>query len=204
MQLDTIPRTYVRVLLRTARLPISTAERVTGHDGDRAWPPVLAFDAFAANVEQVFGSMLGDDELVRHGRREQARVAELRDAVRLETLAEQAGRDATQMFQERRKADERKRQAATKRSRKREESAEREQRQAEAALDAKADARRAKARKATNDRKATLAKKQRTTKQASVAKERQAVAKAKAAANAKSRALEADKRIRATKARRSA
>jgi colicin import membrane protein len=204
MQLATIPRTYVKVVLRTARLPIAAAERIAGRDDDKSWPPVLAFDGLAANVEQIVGSMLRDDELERHGRLEQTRVAELRDAARLETLAEQTEEEAAHAFESRREADERKRQQAAKRAKERETAAERDKQQAKAAAEKKQAEERARAHEADREREAALAKKERAAKQASIAKERQAVDKAKAATEKKAQALDADKKIEANKARRSA
>ena len=77
----------------------------------------IAFDGVAANVEQVVGSMLRDEKLERHGRLEQARVAELRDAARLQTLAEETENEAEEAFEARREADKRKREQATERER---------------------------------------------------------------------------------------
>lgn len=204
MQLATIPRASVKLLLCTARLPISTVERIVGRDEVRAWPPTLAFDGLAGSVEQVVGSLLRDDELEEHGRLEQTRVAELRDAARLETLAEQVEDEATRTYRQRRKADERKRGEATDRAQQREAAAERDRRQSASAVEAKTDERRAQVREAKHERDASLEKKERKARQESVAKERQAVEKAKDAADAKTQALEADEKVRSTKARRNA
>lgn len=107
MQLQRIPRTIVCTSLRTARLPLDAVEAVVHrgeHDGE--WLPAIAFDSFEATVKQLAGSLLHDDELTREGRLAQARVAQLREAVELEAVADQYTARAEAEFEERRQTDE--------------------------------------------------------------------------------------------------
>lgn len=202
MQLQTLPRTYVKALLGVARLPLTAVERLAGRADDATWPPSLGFDAFAASARQVSGSLLRDEELVRQGRLGQARVAELRDVTRLETVAEETRAEADNTFRARRESAEQRKQEATQRAAQRETAAER--RRQEAAKKAEADAQRKeqKAAEAERSRMEALEKKDRATRGATIAKERTAISRERAAANAKAKVVATDKKLRATKAAR--
>jgi hypothetical protein len=127
MQLQRIPRTIVCTWLRTARLPLDAVEAVV-HRGehDVEWPPAIAFDSFEATVKQFAGSILHDDELTQDGRLAQARVAQLREAVELDAVAEQHKTQAEAEFEERRQADEQHREEVQKQADQREAALERE------------------------------------------------------------------------------
>jgi hypothetical protein len=127
MQLQRIPRTIVCTWLRTARLPLDAVEAVV-HRGehDVEWPPAIAFDSFEATVKQFAGSILHDDELTQDGRLAQARVAQLREAVELDAVAEQHKTKAEAEFEERRQADEQHREEVQKQADQREAALERE------------------------------------------------------------------------------
>jgi len=117
-----------------ARLPLSAVERVTGQRGNEEWPPAVAFEGFEAQIETILGSLLRDDTLGGRGRLRQAKVAELRKAMTLETVAEQerrAGRRAQRERLDRASARrERAEQAAEERLDKVETAAERREREA--------------------------------------------------------------------------
>jgi len=84
-----VPRTVVRTWLSAARLPLRAVQVVAhGSDQETEWPAVLAYESFEANVKQLTGSVLRDDELVQEGRTIQAKVGQLRTAAQLETIAE--------------------------------------------------------------------------------------------------------------------
>lgn len=87
--ITSIPGNIVRASLQGLRLPLTAVEAVTRPDDTLSWPPALAFDSFEAGAKQVFGSLLRDDELVREGRLQQAKVQEATKAARLEAEAEQ-------------------------------------------------------------------------------------------------------------------
>lgn len=88
-KVQALPRTAVGVGLDLARLPVIVAARVSGQRDNEEWPPTVAFEGVEASVETVVGSLLRDGELVERGRVRQAKVAQLRKAARLETVAEQ-------------------------------------------------------------------------------------------------------------------
>lgn len=84
-----------------ARLPLSAVERVAGQRGNEEWPPAVAFEGLEAQVETLLGSLLRDDTLGARGRLRQAKVAELRKAMTLETIAEQERHEGRQAQRER-------------------------------------------------------------------------------------------------------
>lgn len=139
MPLSTLPRTAVHATLAWMRLPLTSVETLTRQRGNDSWPPAIAFEAFAANAKQVVGSILHDDALVDEGRIQQARVAELRQAVELEVEADQTRAQADAQLQARLEQSEQERQHAETQARQREQTIAREKAAAEqqAARDAR-------------------------------------------------------------------
>jgi len=127
-----LPRTVVRAYLSAARLPLDAVARVRGQADNERWPPALAFEGLEAGVEAVLGSLLRDDALVESGRLRQAKVAQLRKAEELETVADAAREQARETFVDRREAADRKRQHATAEARRREQQIERDEQRAKA------------------------------------------------------------------------
>jgi len=204
MQLQTIPRAYVCASLQVSRIPLSVAERATGNEGNEQWPPVLAFDAFQANVKQLLGSLLRDTDLVHQGELEQARVTTVREALHLEAVAAQTKAGAERSFQDRRTADEGKRQAAQERATRREQDADAKRSEAKRQAAAEARSRDEQGRRQEQKREDDLAKAERAAKASSIGNERKALAASKRATAAKALAIETDRKLRATKARRTA
>src|SRR3954453_6359435 len=92
--ITTIPRTTLRAWLAAGRVPLGVAERLFGR-GAEDWPPTLAYEGFeaggkqlGAGVKQVVGSVLRDEDLVREGDLERAKVDRLRKAATLEAEAD--------------------------------------------------------------------------------------------------------------------
>lgn len=107
MGIATVPRTIVRSGLRGLRLPLGVAETVArraGIDVDDHWLPSVAYEGFEADAKRVLGSLLRDDELVEDGRRQRAKAIELRQALRLEAVAEGTRAQADAAFERRREA----------------------------------------------------------------------------------------------------
>jgi colicin import membrane protein len=96
-----VPRTVVTSYLRVARLPLAAAEKLADQQGNDTWPPTLAFESFEAGVQAALGSLLHDEELTEAGRLGQAKVAKLREAAQLRTLAEVERAQASEQQQER-------------------------------------------------------------------------------------------------------
>lgn len=202
MQIKDIPRGYVRIALGSARLPLTVAERLAAHDADETWPPTLAFESFEAGVKQMVGSVLHDEVLLDEGRLTRAKVAELREAARLETIAQQRAAQADRTFEERHAADQRRLVEAEQRAESREEAAARRRDEKQAAADERARAKQAKARKTEAEREKKLERKERLAKVTAITKERDAIRHEKEAAGAQAEVIEVDKALEATRAAR--
>ena len=107
-----VPRTAARSYLRVLRLPLTAAERIAGGRVDETWAPSLAFESLEAGVEARLGAVLQDQKLLESAQLRQEKVAKLRKATALETVAEEQRQEADEEFQARRaKAEERRAEA---------------------------------------------------------------------------------------------
>jgi flagellar biosynthesis GTPase FlhF len=183
-QLKTVPRTVVGAYLRAARLPLTVAERIAKQQGNAQWPPALAFESVEAGVETVLGAFLKDDALVDKGRLRQAKVAQLRKAAELETVAEQARAEADQTFEQRREQAQVKRAAAERTAETREQQLEREARQREQAAEQKAAKKATAAREAAQAQEKAIRRQERVAKAEALSKESEALGAAKKAVDA--------------------
>ena len=133
MALTPVPRMMIKAGLFGLRLPLTTVERVTGNADAEAWPPAMAFDALEATTKRVLGSVIRDEQLVREGELQRAKLDELATAQRLETRAQQLERQADAKLEERVDAAEKRRQSveteAAKRKREAEEQAAKRERE---------------------------------------------------------------------------
>ena len=102
----TIAGTLVRAGCAAARLPLDLAEGQLLGERRADWPPVLIFDTVESGIKQLVGSLTRDATLVQEGRLERAKVAELREAVELETVAESRREAADAEHEARLEADE--------------------------------------------------------------------------------------------------
>src|SRR5947209_19268004 len=102
MNIQAFPRTLISGYLSAARLPLDVVARARGQRDNEQWAPTLAFEGFEAGVQTVLGSLLRDETLVEHGRLRQAKVAQLRRAAQLETIADTSRAQAQEKFTERR------------------------------------------------------------------------------------------------------
>lgn len=184
MNVQALPRTLINSYLSTVRLPVTAAAKVTGQQDNEQWPPVLAFESFEATVQTLLGSLLRDDELVRAGRLERAKVGELREAADLETKAEAARKEAREQLSEDRKRVAGKRRTAAQRAREREQKAEREGQQRKANVKSAAAGKVAAAKRVETAQEKAIQRRER-------AATRQALAKEKAALKAEKQALSA-------------
>lgn len=200
-----IPRFMVRTSFQAARLPLTAAEAVLRrgeHDTD--WAPTIAFEAFEANVKQIVGSVLHDEQLADEGRLEQAKVAQLRKAIELEAVAEQRKAEADRDYQQRHAADEARRQQVKQSAEQRESALEQERISKLRQAEERANEQQAKAEqdKAAADK--AIAKQERAARRTKVTAERQALRKERDAVVADSEVIELDHKLEATKAARTA
>lgn len=198
--LQAIPRTTVRLYVAAARLPLTGAELITGHQGDEEWPPALAFEGFEAQVKELAGNLLGDEILTDEGRLLRAKVDRLRQAVTLETEAEQRRQAAEAEFSERvDDAKETKAEAAQAEEERKAQIA-RDQAEAKRKADEEARQRAEQARQAEEEADKAAAAKARRSRSEALGAEEQALAKEKAAAARKADAQKADTAARVNKA----
>ncbi|MDQ1521089.1 MAG: hypothetical protein QOI55_2162 [Actinomycetota bacterium] len=202
-QLQDIPRTVLRTWLRAARLPLRAVEVVV-HRGERdqEWPPVLAFESFEAQVKQLAGSALHDEELVAEGRLIQAKVAQLRKAAELETVAERREAIAAAKFEARRETAEQRRRRAEREATQRERALARDATAKKQQVARDAERKKQQAARADAATRKAVARQERTAASTRIAVERESLRKEKAAAQAKARAVNAERKIHATKATR--
>ncbi len=204
MNLDTLPRTAVRVTVAAYRLPVVAAGTLLGHRTDTDWAPVLVFDATQAQVKETLGALLRDDVLEEEGRLIAARVTKLRQATQLEDLAEKRRSEADSELADARSraAQQRQRAAAT--------AAERKQRAAADAKAARQATDEAAARKAelvdqaSAEARAAVQRQARRERAAALTREEAALQKDAAASAKVRKAKAADTRIAASKRKRSA
>jgi hypothetical protein len=191
----------VTATLGVLRLPVSVGERVVRRDDDKAWPPTLAFDAFAASTRQVVGSMVGDDELVHDAQLAQERVAELRQANRLELKAERERAEADERFEQRRQTNDQQRQRTAQRAAQERRRAEERQAEKEAQVEEEARAAEARAERAEEATDDVIRKQERSAKAERLREESAALEREQQAVTAKSDVIDLDEKLEASKAR---
>ncbi|HVA74616.1 MAG TPA: hypothetical protein VNF71_08625 [Acidimicrobiales bacterium] len=103
MQIQDIPRAYVRTTLRAIRMPIDLSESIARRNGDdrRPWPPAVVFDAVQGGIKKAIGSLLRDERLVEEGKLNQAAAKEQRQALLLGAVADSRRERAEERFEER-------------------------------------------------------------------------------------------------------
>ena len=197
-----VPRAVVGTYLRAVRLPLTAAERIAGQRGNEQWPPALAFEGFEATVEATLGSLLRDSALADKGRVRQAKVAQLRKATNLETVAAQKREQADQTLQQRRDQAEEKRAEAERRAEQREQDLQRQAELHEQKVKEQAAKKTAAARKTKAAQDKAIARQERAAKASALAKESEAVQASKQALDAQDTVEVIDKTIEGSKAAR--
>jgi|1185.fasta_scaffold646488_2 hypothetical protein len=200
----TITGTVVRAGCAAARLPLDLAEHQILGEERADWPPVMLFDTVQSGIKQLVGSLTRDDDLVQEGRLQRARVAELRKAVALETVAASRREAADADHDARVQADEERRQeiAAAEAEQRR---AAREQRDADQQrAEADLEAQRTAAAKADDAARAAAERADRADAAERIKAEKAAVAKKRRAVAAEKKTQRVDNELRTTKASRAA
>jgi len=175
MNVQMLPRTLVHTYLSVARMPLSAVAKARGQQDNEQWPPALAFEGFEAGVETVLGSLLRDEELVEAGRLRQAKVAQLRKAAYLETVADTKRERADQEFAQRREQAEKKRLDAKRRAEQREQQVEQQAQQRKVAADRAAAKKKTAARKTAAAQEEVIERRERATTVQSLDREAQAL-----------------------------
>jgi hypothetical protein len=203
MQLHALPRAVVCTWLRATRLPLQAAEVIARRGEHEAeWPPTLAFEAFEAQVKQTAGAVLGDDELVEEGRLVRAKLAKLREAAQLETVAQRREAAAAARHQAQQAAARQRRQRAERHAQEREQKLEQERVKKEQQVTRDTERKKEQAARAEAAARKAATREQRAAERARIQAERQALRKERAAVAAQGRTIEVDKQIQATRAQR--
>jgi hypothetical protein len=202
-QLHEIPRTAVRVWLRAARLPLQAVEAMTRRgDHDAEWPPTLAFESFEAQVKQVAGAVLRDDDLLEEGRLTQAKVGQLRRAAELETVAQRREATAAAKHEAEKEAADQRRRRVERVANEREQSLAREREAEKRKVERDAQRKEAQAARTAAATDKEVQRQERAAARTRLDVERAALRKERTAVAAKRRAVSTDQKIRTTKAAR--
>lgn len=202
---QSIPRTIVRTYVDAARLPLGLAESILRRgETSGNWAPALAFEAVEASVKQVIGSFLRDPELIEEGRLIQAKVAQLRKAAELETLADQQKAQADAEYQQRKQADEATRAKVAQQAEQRERALDQEKARRKQEVAEAANKKAATARKIEAEQQKAVDRQERAARTAELTAEQKALADERKAAAASENVLDLDRALRTTKAARKA
>jgi hypothetical protein len=181
---QTLPRVVVEGYLRTARLPLTAIERVAKQQDNEQWPPALAYESFEAGVETVLGALLKDPALLDKGRLRQAKIAQLRKAAQLETLADTEREQADARLQQRQEQLEEQRRESERRAEQRKAELERQAELHERKVQAKAAKKTAAAQRSKAAADKAIERQERATKTAALSEESQALRVVKQALDA--------------------
>jgi hypothetical protein len=204
MEARALPRRALGLWMRALRLPLTTAELAAGKQNDTAWPPALAFESFEATAEVMVGSVLRDDELVQQGRLTQAKVAELREAARLETIAEQRRFESDAEYQRRKERADEQRRAAAEQAEARKKAVEEREARERAEADRKAQRRKDEVERAETVTKDALADRARDARAEQLDREAEALEREREAANATAEVINLDEAVEEQKESRRA
>lgn len=103
LTVTTVPRQIVRLGLMGARLPISLAEQLTERAGFdiSGLGPITAYDSVEAQAKKAIGRVLGYDELVEEGERQEKAVRHRQGADFLSERAEEVRAEADERLEDR-------------------------------------------------------------------------------------------------------
>lgn len=180
-----LPRAATRSYLRVIRLPLTAAERIAAGRVDETWAPSLAFESLEAGVESRLGALLHDEELLESAQLRQEKVAKLRKATALETVAEEQREEANEEFEARRAKAEERRAEAKRRAEQREADLKRNAELHEQKVKEKAAKKAAAARQVKAKQEETIARRERAAKAKALDAEVEALDASKDAVEAK-------------------
>ena len=202
--LQTIPRTVVRTYLQAARLPLTAAEQVFNKTQTEDWAPTLAFETLEAQVLELAGNALNDEELRQQGRLVRAKVAQLKKAAELEGQAEAKRAEADAEYRDRKRSDEQARQRVEQQADQREAAIKAEKARKKREADEKARAKAETSRKIEAAQQKQLTKQERAASKTRITAEQEAIAEERKALAAEEQVLDLDAALETTKAIRKA
>jgi hypothetical protein len=201
VQIQDIPRTYVRTTLRALRVPIDLGESIARRNGDdgHPWPPSVAFTAIEGGIKKAVGSLIRDQRLVEEGELNQAAAKEQRQALLLGVVAESKRENAEERFEERRDQVSKARQATRARAESEKNAAERVAKAKQRNLAAQAEKLAeddARLEKAADD---SLARQDRASRTRQIENERRAIAEERKAVASEAEVADLESKIEAVK-----
>jgi colicin import membrane protein len=204
MAMTTIPRHLVKLSLNYLRLPLTAAERITGHgDADASmWAPTAVFEKLEADAKETLGRVLRDETLVEEGKLQNAKLEKLRQAAILEAAAEDRREQAETTFERREQTLDERREQAARAAQQREQAVAREKAEREREVREQANKQEAAAAKVQAARAKTVTKKEREARLTNVVAESAAVAQQKRALEASAVATQVDDALERKKAER--
>jgi phage-related minor tail protein len=202
VDLDTIPRTVVRLGVTAARIPLSAAEAMLGHRDDDQWPPTVAFDRIDSTVKSVLANVLHDDVLAAEANLLAGKMARRQDADRLASAAEAERQTADNELKIRRDAAEARRETAVEEAAERSAKVKRDEVAAKHKVQTRAAGERAAADERAAAEMAVAKRNDRRKRSATLAAEEQALASEQAAAAKVAEAEALDAQIASHKRRR--
>jgi colicin import membrane protein len=201
MQIKEIPRDALELGFRSARLPLTVAEKLLARR-DSTWPPALVFDKVEAGVKDIVGRATHDETLQASARLQRAKVTK-----REEAMAERAHAAEVQQQGEAR-AEARRAELASKREAVEDAEAQRERQIEQAELEAReraaqeAEAKRSATRTTAAKRKQAVSKRATRADVERLEAESQALRAKQAAVEARGETLDLDKAVQAKKSAR--
>jgi len=201
MQIKEIPRVALELGFRSARLPLTVAEKLLARR-DSTWPPALVFDKVEAGVKDIVGRATHDETLQASARLQRAKVTK-----REEAMAERAHAAEVQQQGEAR-AEARRAELAAKREAVEDAEAQRERQIEQAELEAReraaqeAEAKRSATRTTAAKRKQAVSKRATRADVERLEAESQALRAKQAAVEARGETLDLDKAVQAKKSAR--
>jgi hypothetical protein len=199
-----LPRTIIKVSLQGLRLPLTALEIVTNKSDAPDWPPAVAYDSFEAELKKVLGSLTRDDDLVREGVLQRAKVHELAEAERLQAQAEQGRREADAKLEQRKDSAERAQASIEQQAREREQQLSREKADKERKLSDEVTERKHEAAESAQLREKLVTAKEREAERTRIEEEAAALDRRSEALNASKKAMGLDDALEAKKAQRKA
>ncbi len=201
MQIKEIPRDALELGFRSARLPLTVAEKLLARR-DSTWPPAFVFDKVEAGVKDIVGRATHDETLQASARLQRAKVTK-----REEAMAERAHAAEVQQQGEAR-VEARRAELAAKREAVEDAEAQRERQIEQAELEAReraaqeAEAKRSATRTTAAKRKQAVSKRATRANVERLGAESQALRAKQAAVEARGDTLDLDKAVQAKKSAR--
>jgi colicin import membrane protein len=199
MLVQQITRRYIDTVFDVARVPVGVAQLAAGRRADPAWPPRLVFASFESGAKQALGALLSDDVLVAEGQIEASRVADLREAVRLEEQAQRLREEADAGFERRQRNEQDRRAQVEADAERRREAADRDRARAEQKASEEAARARQAAQENAERRQAAIAKQERADRLATIEEEKAALQRDEQATRAAAEVVQVDRKIQASK-----